>query len=218
MTDDKQVSSYLDYLPAFFRQDAFLGCFLLAFEEILSGLEKQLDGIHHFFDPEKTSVEFLEWLSGWVALSLREDWEEKTKRNFLQEIVPLYRKRGTRAGLERMLRIYLGEGIPITIYDTDDEFGFEAPPHFFQVEMTVRDRDPVLVQRRQQIALAIIEQEKPAHTFYALRLLIPAMRLISEALQKIEGGELLILGENTLLGTQIIRTRDVSTPDEGGTS
>jgi phage tail-like protein len=222
MTDDKQVSSYLDHLPAVFRQDAFLGRFLLAFETLLSqppldapqpALEEMIEDIAHFFRPSETPAEFLPWLAGWVALSLREDWEEDTKRKFLQEIVPLYRKRGTKDGLESMLRIYIGEDVPITIYDTDGDFEkFEPPAHFFQVEMTVRDRDPVLLQHRQQIAMAIIEQEKPAHTFYALQIMIPTMRLMSEALLEREGGEPLILGENTLLGTQ-----NMSTLGEGGT-
>jgi phage tail-like protein len=222
MTTDDGASRYLDYLPAIFQQDSFLGQFLLAFETLLSqaspaapspALEEMIEDIAHFFRPSETPAEFLPWLAGWVALSLREDWEEETKRNFLREIVPLYRKRGTRAGLERMLGIYLGEDIPITIYDKVDDFDFEAPAHFFQVEITVRDREPVLLQRRQQVALAIIEREKPAHTFYALRIRIPTMRLISEALQEKEGGELLILGTNTLLGTDII-----SKPEEGATS
>src|SRR3990172_7602999 len=91
-----QSSRYLDYLPAVFQQDAevgqpnFLGRFLLAFEQVLTGLgeieepglEERLDGIvdpvsgalrlagvHRYFQPgpdlpdhERAPAEFLEWL------------------------------------------------------------------------------------------------------------------------------------------------------------
>src|SRR5262245_7896989 len=36
--DPKAASSYLQYLPAIFSEDPFLGRFLLAFEQILTGL------------------------------------------------------------------------------------------------------------------------------------------------------------------------------------
>ena len=77
---DNQVSSYLEHLPAVFQQDAgkdgvnFIGRFLLAFENILSGLkgsdekglEEIIDRIHTYFDPDLTPSEFLPWLAGWV--------------------------------------------------------------------------------------------------------------------------------------------------------
>src|SRR4051812_8471485 len=81
----------------------FLGLFLLAFEKILTGLgdlaepgiEELLDGIvdhqgqrrmasiWRYFDPgpgkkdaERAPAGFLDWLAGWVALSLRADWSD----------------------------------------------------------------------------------------------------------------------------------------------
>jgi hypothetical protein len=80
---------------------------------------------------------------------------------------------------------------------------FTDPPHFFEVQLTLSEADPALLQSKQQIARAIIDQEKPAHTFYALRIAVPTMRLVSEALHESSGWPLLILGQNTLLGTSI---------------
>lgn len=188
-----QGSSYLNYLPALFRAadergQNFIGRFLLAFEHILSGLgdanvagfppglAEILEGTAHYFDPQRTPLEFLDWLAGWVALSLREDWTEDEKRRFVSRIVPLYRKRGTAEGLIELLRAYTGD-LPVTIYE------FEGLPHYFQVEMSLglNLRDPDFEdrqQRRQRIAMAIIDQEKPAHTFYAFRFRdVPTMRI-----------------------------------------
>ncbi len=198
------VSGYLDYLPAIFRQEPFAGRFLLAFETVLSGaggqgrpgLETTISGLADFFDPVTTRAGFLPWLAGWVTLSLRADWDEQTQRSFIAQIVPLYRLRGTKAGLLRMLTLYTGE--PVEIYDT-----FDNLPYFFEVRLTLSEADPALLQAKQQIARAIIDQEKPAHTFYALQVAVPTMRLVSEALHERENAPLLILGKNTLLGTSI---------------
>jgi len=217
MSADRPTSSYLNFLPAIFRQDDFLGYFLLAFEASLSQTGQVMAGIDHYFRPYnenpdlQTPQEFIPWLAGWVALTLRDDWDEKTKRQFIQEIVPLYRLRGTKAGLHKMLELYVGKNVPLAIYDNEKDFGFEPPAHFFQVEITLRDRDPLLLQRKQLITMSIVEQEKPAHTFYALRILIPTMRLMSEELIQKEQGEALILGWNTLLGTQ-----NISSIKQGG--
>ena len=195
-------SSYLDYLPAIFRQDPFAGQFLLAFEAVLSGtpgtpgLETVISTLPEYFDPETTDKEFLTWLAGWVALTLRADWDEATQRDFIAKIVPLYQLRGTPDGMQQMLTLYTGE--KVEIFDT-----FDALPFFFEVRLTLSVADPKLLRTKQQIARAIIDQEKPAHTYYALQLAVPTMRLVSLELNKQTGWPLLILGHNTLLGTTI---------------
>lgn len=202
MDTPQPPSSYLDYLPAIFRQEPFVGQFLLAFETVLSGaggqsgLETTIGRIADYFDPSATGADFLPWLAGWVTLSLRADWDEKTQRSFIGQIVPLYKLRGTRAGLLQMLNLYTTK--PVEIYDA-----FDDRPYFFEVQLTLSLADPVLLQTTQQIARAIIDQEKPAHTYYALQIAVPTMRLVSEALHEREGAPLLILGKNTLLGTSI---------------
>src|SRR5262249_40193319 len=134
-----RVSSYLTHLPALFQEDPFVGRFLLAFERILSGLkppdsdeprlatggetseqplglEEIVDKISTYFVPgpqlapaERAPAGFLPWLASWVALSVREDWEEEEKRRFISRIVSLYRHRGTKYGLEQILETYTGE-------------------------------------------------------------------------------------------------------------
>jgi phage tail-like protein len=200
---DPQQSSYLDYLPAIFRQDSFAGRFLLAFETLLSGtgpdapgLEGTIGRIADYFDPLTTEEEFLPWLAGWVSLSLRADWDDQTKRDFIRQIVPLYRLRGTREGLLRMLRLYTRD--PVEVIDP-----LKKPDFFFEVRITLATSDPVLLRAKQAIARAIIDQEKPAHTFYALQVAVPTMRLVSRELHDREPDhpDMLYLGVNTVLGT-----------------
>jgi phage tail-like protein len=191
-------------LPRAYPDEPFLGRFLLAFEAVLTGLpsrpglQQAVDGVVDLLDPATTREEFLPWLAGWVGLGLRADWDVPTRRAFVAEIVPLYRLRGTREGLRRMLTLYTGQPVEI-----DDEL---APPHFFTVRLTLAQADPDQLRRIQQIARAIVDQEKPSHTFYALEVATPTMRLVSTDLQARETKELkttpplLVLGRNTLLG------------------
>jgi phage tail-like protein len=176
-------------LPAIYQDDPLLRQFLQPFEDIWLastanlGLEGAIAGLATYFDPENTPKEFLHWLSGWVALSLRDDWEEAAQRRFISRIVSLYQKRGTKAGLEDLLKTYTNvEGITVLEFT---QSGFEvgnpdastvgentfvggSPPFYFQVTMVLDTFDTQLLERKKQIARAIVDQEKPAHTYYDL--------------------------------------------------
>jgi phage tail-like protein len=178
------------------------------------GLEEIIGRIHTYFDPdpvlpgqspvetERAPAEFLPWLASWVALSLREDWGEEEKRRFISRIVPLYQQRGTKAGLAEMLRTYTGMGVDIQDFSQPFQVGVTStvgvdtligggPPHYFSVKMVLTELGDLGFVRREQIARAIIDQEKPAHTFYDLRIEFPTMQI----------GVTSTVGVDTLLGT-----------------
>ena len=187
------VSTYQEHLPAILQEDPVIGQFLQAFEQILRrpkieprqiitgeienppGLETIIDDIDLYFNPQATPAEFLPWLAGWVALSLRDDWTEDVKRAFIQQIVGLYRLRGTKAGLIQLLSTYLehaGFSKNVEVFDQ-----FADYPHYFQVQLTLNTPDPNLYWRQAKIAQAIIDLEKPAQTYYGLRILVPTMMI-----------------------------------------
>ena len=204
-----RISSYLQYLPYLQQSDEFLGHFLLAIERILSGftlkdsddifpnqlgLEEYIESIHTYFNPGlsreetgTTPADFLPWLASWVAASLQEEWDEDFKRKFISNIVPLYRLRGTKAGMKKLLEIYTGEEVKI--------YEFDQPAHYFQVEMTLSETAENL-RRKQQIAKTILDLQKPAHTFYSFQVLVPTMQIRNKDLQN---G--IIVGRTTILGT-----------------
>lgn len=219
-----QQSSLLQYLPAIFQQGtdeggtAFLGRFLLAFEKVLSGLDdpdepgldEVLDRIHAFFDPDpdgglahRAPREFLPWLASWVALTLRDDWEEDERRRFISRIVPVYRQRGTKAGIAEALRAYTGlEGVEVSEFQVPMQIGVTStlgedtmlgggPPHYFTVKINLGTPDPLALTRKTRITRAIIDQEKPAHTYYDLYVEVPTMQI----------GVYSTVGVDTLLGT-----------------
>lgn len=136
MTNTNAKSSYLKFLPAIFSEDALSGEYLLAFEQVLTGLDKTesepkqgleqiIHNISQLFDPndveyffvsdsqldeqtKQTTKDFLQWLASWTALSLRADWSPKQQKEFLSQIVYFYRSRGTKSNLEKFLAIYTG--------------------------------------------------------------------------------------------------------------
>ena len=207
----------MQYLPAIFSEDLFLGRFLLAFEQVLTGLqgsetqprqglEEIIADIPMLFDPDHkdkgTPEELLQWLADWVAISLRADWTQAQQRQFLAGIVPLYRRRGTKKNLTELLRIYTGldpviseaEGtvFQIGVHSTiglDTQIGGSAP-HYFRVIVTMGNPDPFTLQRQHQIVTALIDLEKPAHTAYDLELTHSTMQI----------GVRSTIGVDTLLG------------------
>jgi phage tail-like protein len=222
------VSRYVAHLPAVFQDDDFAGKFLLAFERVLTGLpdadppnlprvplglEQILDTIETYFDPSSAPDDFLPWLAGWVATSLREDWDAATRRSFLAHIVPLYRRRGTARALQTLLQIYLNPtGDPlhdasVEVLEApkpgDPTYPTPYPPRYFQVRFTVAERDPAILARRAAIATEIIDREKPAHTYYGLLIGSPSLEIadppaFDSAHNPLTG---VFVGVNTLLGT-----------------
>ncbi len=232
MSDDDragQLSRYLGYLPAIFQQNdqgeqaTFLGRFLLAFEQVLTGLGDPsapgieelldgipgaLDGIQRYFEPgpgqednQRAPAEFLDWLAGWVALALRADMDEVRQRDLIARAVTLYRMRGTKRGLEEMITIYTR--LPPTINELnipfqigvhsrvgDDTLLDGGAAHFFNVTLQLPDPDPKELARQTQLASAIIDMEKPAHTYYTLKVVTPEFQI----------GVKSTIGVDTLLG------------------
>jgi phage tail-like protein len=193
----------VDYLPAIYRRSEQLEDFLWAFETILfrtlgdeeSGprsLEQRIDEIPSLFDPDpkktpenphhrKTPEEFLPWLAQWAALTLYQGTPEGRGRRLIAEMIPLYRKRGTREYVEEVLRLYTGveavveeedlPGIEVGVRSTvgrDTRLGED--PFRFRVKMNFFPIPPSREERLRLIALvhAVVNLAKPAHTHYQL--------------------------------------------------
>ena len=105
---EKDKSRYLDYLPAIYGDPdhAYVGEFLLPFEQVLTDVEDLLAIMDRYFAPALTAEGFLPWLAQWVALVLDENWDVTKQRRFIAAALELYRLRGTAAGIRRYLQVY----------------------------------------------------------------------------------------------------------------
>jgi hypothetical protein len=171
---------------------------------------------------------FLNFLASWIGLPLRDElipranetdldgqlkaddaWYERRKarwnRHLMRTAVDIYPRRGTRAGVEGMLRAWLKDDLleeRVVVTDlsrahTDIDAVFqlgvraslgvdtvlgEGPPFFFLVDLTpdptVRGlRNPAGIDVFLREAQYILETETPAHTYYELRVRVSTMQL-----------------------------------------
>lgn len=156
---DEDRCRLLNYLPGIYADDFFLDGFLRIFESIWSPLDRQIDQLHNYFDPRMTPVDLLPWLGTWVDLVLDENWPAPRRRLLIEHAADLYRRRGTAGALRDYLAIYAGA--PPEIVEDGD------PGNPFHFSVVLRVPDPAAIE--QDRVRRIIEEEKPAHTTYTLR-------------------------------------------------
>lgn len=191
MNQNTSTSEYLRYLPAFWLEDAehsgFLNRFLTIFERILTAtnqaddpasLGQILDRIDSYFSPDDTESGFLDWLAAWIGLTLNADWSEKQKRAAIAGIIPLYLIRGTKRGLEALLKLYFPE-IPFTITERRYPFqvkdcsqvgvksvvGLYGQPYYFEVTADLSETAPGKAKQQETLIGEFIEREKPVYSY-----------------------------------------------------
>ena len=85
-------------LPALYQEDAFAQRLTGALDEVLAPIFSSLDTLHAYLDPALAPDDFLEWLAGWVGVTLDETWPIERRRQLVADATQLYRSRGTVAG------------------------------------------------------------------------------------------------------------------------
>lgn len=181
---------YLKHLPALYEDNDLIGRFLMLFESFWKPIEGQIEQMSLYFDPKMTPPDFLPWLASWIGLVLDEHWPEEQQRRLLCSAASLYRKRGTKSGLQEFLEIYTGRPAQITENRAENfslgsgaklgsaiALGRDNQPHTFSVMLRLpplqaatkaeRTRQELV---RQRTIEAIIEAEKPAQTSYTLHI------------------------------------------------
>ncbi len=204
-------SSYLKFLPSIYRgadeETAVLfERFLKIFEKVLTGIDDEveieiegkktkvsgiseiIDSIPKYFYPDDAPIEFVDWLSECVGLVLKEDWPDEKKREVIRKIIPIYRIRGTKKGLEEYLKIYVTGGVSIkdnlaplqigttSIVGVDTIIG-GLPPYVFIVDIILAVPEPKAIQSMQKTVKDIIDKEKPVYTYYRINITVPTMRI-----------------------------------------
>jgi phage tail-like protein len=178
-------SDYARYLPAVFVRDEVMGRFLSLFESFWRPIDLQIESLPFYFDPALAPPEFLHWLASWIDLALDDRWPLDRRRALLRSAFSIYRKRGTRQGLQEYLEIYTGGQVQIVEHRAENlrlgsgvqlgsglALGGANQPHTFTVRLRLPPTtapsggDGIASLRR--VIESIVEAEKPAHTRYTL--------------------------------------------------
>jgi phage tail-like protein len=147
-------SRYLQHLPAMYQDNEFLGRFLSIFETLWEPLEWRQDHHELYFDPQTAPSGWLEWLAGWLNLTVNPHWPEDRRRRLLDEAMELYRWRGTPYGLKRMIEVCTGQSVEVT------ETGANA--------FTFHVRLPASAVAQRELIEQLVVTHKPAHVGYIL--------------------------------------------------
>jgi len=163
--------SYLrDSLPPVYQEGDFGLRFVAAFEEILDPIVALLDGLAPHFGADLAPLDILELLGAWVGATPQEAWPEPVQRAWVRSSAELARRRGTRRGLELALSIAFPD-LPLRVEDggrvawapMSDEL-----PSAGTASLVVYCDTPIPEARQAAIA-RLIEQVKPVHVGYRLR-------------------------------------------------
>ncbi|MFA9502592.1 phage tail protein [Natrinema sp. H-ect1] len=104
-------TSYLRHMPELYREDQesaeFLERFLSVMESSFVDVEAEFDSVGELLDPYGVSSKSLAWLESWLAADTGREWPESARRELLARAPELYKKRGTKAGLLELIRLYL---------------------------------------------------------------------------------------------------------------
>ncbi|MDX2161434.1 MAG: FHA domain-containing protein [bacterium] len=152
-------SSWLDFLPAIYGDDEFLGRYLLIYESILSPIIWAIDNFDQYLAPEVAPSEWLRWIASWFDLLIIPDLPIERQRAIMAQIGWLFLRRGTRAGLSRLLELYFG--IAPEIIENRDE-----PCHF--VVRLPLSQSTTRIGR--EVAERLIATHKPAFASHTLEI------------------------------------------------
>lgn len=161
-------------LPDIYTEGDFGMRLVSGFEALLDPLVGALDNLSEHFDPVYAPRDVLDLLTGWLGLEHDEARTGEERRQIVSMAPELMRRRGTRAGLELALELAF-PGVPFRVEDGGavtwslelDEPEPAEPPAF-----VVYCEVPLSTSRLGAVA-RLIDQAKPAHVSYRLRVKAP---------------------------------------------
>ena len=89
--------------------------FLFIFQHLMTTVTEQIDAIPSLTDPATADPKFLPWIASWVTFELDESLPIHQQRERVTRSIRLYRTRGTKAGVEEMIRVLTSA--PVTVFE-----------------------------------------------------------------------------------------------------
>ena len=117
--------SFVDYLPDIYKEDekedSFLARYLGIFQSMYVDLEDRIDNTPIQFDTEKTNKDFLRWIADWMSIKNVSIWGENKLRTLIKEAVSIYKMKGTKHSIAKIVKEYTGvEPIIVEQFDVKD--------------------------------------------------------------------------------------------------
>ena len=88
--------------------------FLFLFQHLMTTVTEKIDQIPSLTNPMVADPTFLPWISSWVNFSLDESLPLHQQRELVRRSIRLHRSRGTREGIEEMIRVLTSAPVVVT--------------------------------------------------------------------------------------------------------
>ena len=157
-----------EQLPAVYQEDPFAMRFTAGFDDVMAPVISTLDCLDAYVDPYLTPEDFLDWLAGWVGMTLDENWPLDRRRAVTHRAVSLFRRRGTAAGLRELVELFTAGDVQIN--ETGGAAWSEQPGGDLPGEPSPRLSVRVWVDDPESISEktldALVSAMKPAHVVH----------------------------------------------------
>jgi phage tail-like protein len=162
-----------DGLPSLYSDGDFGMRFVGALESVLDPIVAVLDALPEHFQPDYAPRHILNLLGHWLGVTLDETQPISVQRDTIRRAAELGRRRGTKGGLELALTLAF-PGVPLRVEDeggviwssSDEKVEEKAPQFVVYCDKPVDEKTQAAIAR-------CIEQYKPVHTAYRLRVRAP---------------------------------------------
>lgn len=160
-------------LPAVYQEDDLAQRLASAIDAVLAPVFTSLDCLPAYLDPLLAPEDFLDWLSGWVGVTLDHTWDSERRRQMVAFAVELYGRRGTAVGLADQVAVFTGGRVQII---ESGAAGWSKvangaipgdPQPLLTVRVTVPDPNAIDAARLNRI----VAMAKPAHVPHRLEIL-----------------------------------------------
>jgi len=94
--------------------------FLLLFQHMMTSVTERIDRLPSLTDPLLADPNFLPWISSWVSFELDESLPLHQQRELVRRSIRLHRTRGTREGIEEMIRVLTSA--PVEVNEREKPF------------------------------------------------------------------------------------------------
>jgi phage tail-like protein len=159
-------------MPALYQDGDFGMRFIGALETLLDPIVGVLDGLPAHFSADHAPRDVLDLMAAWVGVELDESQSLNERREMVRRAPELSRRRGTKRGLELALSLAF-PGLPLRV---EEPGGVHWKPEedgaAVTTEFVVYCDEPIAESKQAAVARCI-EQYKPVHTRYRLRVKAP---------------------------------------------
>jgi phage tail-like protein len=156
-------------LPAMYQDGDFGMRFVGALEAVLDPIVAVIDALPAYFNPDHAPRDVLNLLAAWLGIEVDESQPLRERRALVRQSAELSRRRGTVRGLELALDLAFPK-LPLRVEDNGGvSWGPEAPARESSTSSFVVYCDKPIPEATQAAVARCIEQYKPVHCTYRLR-------------------------------------------------